>query len=178
MESIYHFKSLQPAHFFTFPNHWAVTPRPCRWKQEIDALTLCASGGFACLPRLPGSCIKSACGNSAALPRVSQVSVFVCQPVRKDFLDCCCTNILLVFVPSVPLASRWLPTAASPPTLSNWILPAGTVRARFQRELDDNSWMAHTLWSIKGKGCWVSATETTARRKYVEKIACFLSQLA
>lgn len=65
MESIYHFKSLQPAHFFTFPNHWAVTPRPCLWKQAINALTLCTSGS-SLAARLPGFCIKSACGSSSA----------------------------------------------------------------------------------------------------------------
>lgn len=39
-------KSLQPAHFFTFPNHWAVTPRPCLWKEEINSLTLCRLPGW------------------------------------------------------------------------------------------------------------------------------------
>lgn len=44
MESADHFKSLQPARFFTFSNHWAVTLRPCPWKRKINTLTLCTSG--------------------------------------------------------------------------------------------------------------------------------------
>lgn len=83
MESIYHFKSLQPAHFFTFPDHWAVTPRPCLWKQEINALTLCISGSSPAARR-PGFCIKSACSNSSARCGFLRfLCVFVCRPVRK-----------------------------------------------------------------------------------------------
>lgn len=39
--------------------------------------------------------------------------------------------------------------------------------ARFQRELDDNSWMAHTLWSIKGE-----AAESQRRRNYGAEEMC------
>lgn len=80
MESIYHFKSLQPAHFFSFPNRWAVTPRPCLRKQKINSLTLCTSGS-SLAARLPGVCIQSACRNTSAH---SEFLRFLCLSVRRS----------------------------------------------------------------------------------------------
>lgn len=79
MESIYHFKSLQPAHFFTFSNHWAVTPRPCLWKHKIDALTLSTLGSSLVARFRHQICMLRFLSSLW----VSQVSVFVYLPVRK-----------------------------------------------------------------------------------------------
>lgn len=125
-----------------FLNHYNLQSASCLWKQHRDQ---CLAPQVAHL--LPG-CQLSASNLLAVLPQlpVGFSGFCIClSACQKDFLDRCCMNILLMFVPSVPLASRWLPTADSPPTLSNWIPFAGMVGASFEREKDDNSWMAHIV---------------------------------
>lgn len=81
--------------------------------------------------RSPGFYIKSVIPQFAVTFSGFSACLSACQ---KDFMKYCCTHILLLFVPSVPLASRWLPTAASPPTPSNWIPYPSMVRASFKRK--------------------------------------------
>lgn len=140
MESISHLKSLQPAHFFTFANHWALTPRPCSRKTKdqsfnrlqltwLTDLQVFASNLHAVTFPFPFTE-----GFLGFLPLAR-------LPVRK-------TSQIVMCVPSVPpLASRWSAIAASPPALSNRTLPAAVV----QGQLFGGSRMAtagwHTSWS-------------------------------
>lgn len=66
--------------FFSSPNRWAVTPRPCLRKQEINSLTLCTSGS-SLAARLPGVCIQSACRNTSAHSKFLR---FLCLSVRRS----------------------------------------------------------------------------------------------
>lgn len=141
--------------FFTFPNHWAVTPRPCLWKHKIDALTL-STWGSSPVPRLPGFCIKSASARCEFL-RFLCLSICLSERLLGLLLH---DNILLVFVPSVPFSQQ---------VITNRRLTSHSV------QLDSLCWhgqgwfwegagwqqLDSTHYGVKGK------TETAKGRKYV-----------
>ena len=174
----------------TILNHYnlptfSLSPIIEQWHQDLAGenkrsmlLTLC-TWGSSLVPRLPGFLhqictrwfLSSAVGFSGSCVCLSSLS-------EKDFLDCCLHE---------HLAGVCAICAFSQQVITNCSLTSHSV------QLDSPCWHGRGQISegagwqqldgrhiveYKGRGCWVSATETTARRKYVEKIACFLSRLA
>lgn len=119
------FKSFQRGYFYTFPIIE-------QWHQdlalEIDALTLCTSGGQVSASNLHAATPRPAVGFSGC----------VCQ---EDFLDCCCTTTSCWCLCHLCLEPAGDYQPQTPLPLCPIDSSAGMVS--FERKQDDNSWIAH-----------------------------------
>lgn len=122
-----------------FPYLRSLAPSHCLQKQHRDL----TSGG-SLTARLPGFCIKSACGNSSAccvFLRFLDLSVRLSERLlgsllHKHLADVCA---ICAFSQQVITNRRLTSHSVQLDSLTSM------VRASFKREKDDNSWIAYIM---------------------------------